>query len=49
MNVTGYLNLGVALKDQGLLEDAIATFQKALLLKPDYPDAFVNLGNTLKA
>ncbi|MEE3172409.1 MAG: sulfotransferase, partial [Pseudomonadota bacterium] len=40
-------NLGNALRDQGKLEEAIAAFNKALLIKPDYADAHYNL-STLK-
>ena len=36
-------NLGVALQGQDLLEEAIASFGKALLIKPDYAEAHSNL------
>ncbi len=37
------------LDDQGKLEEAIAAYQKALRLDPNYAIAHYNLGNTLKA
>ncbi|MDA8689342.1 tetratricopeptide repeat protein, partial [Rhodobacteraceae bacterium] len=43
-----YNYLGVALKDQGKLDEAIASFNKALSLKPDYAEAYNNMGNVLK-
>ena len=30
------------------LEEAIHALNKALFIKPDYADAYINLGNTLK-
>ena len=41
-------NLGIALKELGDLDDAIASYNTALQLKPNYPDAHNNLGNALK-
>ncbi len=41
-------NLGSALQDQGNLEEAVACYQRALALKPDYAEAHNNLGNALK-
>ena len=41
-------NLGVALKDQGKLDEAVACYRRALELKPDYAEAHYNLGNALK-
>ena len=32
-------NLGIALKDQGQLTEAMAQYQEAIRLKPDYVDA----------
>ena len=32
--------MGVALKDQGKLEEAIEAYNKAISLKPDYADAY---------
>ena len=31
-----YMNLGIALKDKGKLEEAIEAFHKAISIKPDY-------------
>src|SRR5271166_2350377 len=41
-------NLGIALAQQGRLDESAACFQQALRLKPDYPDAHNNLGNILE-
>ena len=38
----------MSLKDQGKLEEAIASYQQALRLKPDYAEAYSNLGNALQ-
>ncbi|MDC1194888.1 tetratricopeptide repeat protein, partial [Pseudomonadota bacterium] len=43
-----YINMGVALKDQGKFEEAIEAYNKALLLKPDYAVSYSNIGNALK-
>ena len=40
-------NLGVALKDLGKLDEAVACCRRALELKPDYAEAENNLGNAL--
>ena len=40
--------LGAAFKAQGKLEEAIAAYKKALLIKPDYADAHNNIGVALK-
>ena len=40
--------MGNALKDQGKLEAAIEAYNKALALKPDYADAYFNMGVALK-
>ena len=37
--------MGVALKDQGKLDDAIEAHKKSISLKPDYADAYNNMGN----
>lgn len=39
-------NLGVALKDHGRLDEAVAQFQKTILLEPKFAEAYNNLGNT---
>ena len=44
-----HYNLGVALKAQGKLEEAIAEFRAAIRLKPDYAEAHSNLGIALRA
>ena len=41
-------NLGVALKDQGKLNEAIACCRRALELKPDFAEAHNNLGNAFE-
>jgi protein O-GlcNAc transferase len=41
-------NLGIALAEQGQLDEAMAAYRRALELKPDYPEAHNNLGNALK-
>ena len=42
-------NLGLSLKDNGYLEDAINSFEKALKLKPDFFQTYYNLGLAFKA
>ena len=41
--------MGIALQNQGKLEEAIDAYNKALSLKPDYAETYNNIGNTLKA
>ena len=41
-------NLGNALRDQGKLEEAVESYNKAISLKPDYFMAYNNLGNALR-
>ena len=36
------------LKEQGKLEEAIEAYNKALSIKPDYADAYYNLGIALQ-
>ena len=40
--------MGVTLKEQGKLEEAIPYFEKAVLLKPDYAETYNNMGVTLE-
>jgi tetratricopeptide (TPR) repeat protein len=40
--------MGIALKEQGKLEEAIEAYNKAIVLKPDNADAYYNMGATLK-
>ena len=40
--------MGIALKEQGKLEEAIEAYNKALAIKPDYAEAYNNMGNTLQ-
>jgi predicted O-linked N-acetylglucosamine transferase (SPINDLY family) len=48
-NPEAYNNLGILLKKQGRLEDAIAAYQAAIERHPDYADALYNLGNAQRA
>jgi Tfp pilus assembly protein PilF len=41
-------NLGNALQAQGKLQEAAASYRRALSHKPDYAEAHVNLGNALR-
>ena len=43
----GHFNLGIALKTSGRFTDAIAAYQKAIILDPNYADALQNLGIVL--
>ena len=40
--------MGNALKDQGKLEEAISAYNKSSAIKPDYAEAYNNMGVTLK-
>ena len=40
--------MGIVLKDQGKLEEAIEAYNKALSMKPDYAEAYNNMGVVLK-
>ncbi len=42
-----HLNLGIELKNQDRLDDAISHYRKALQLQPNYAEAYYNLGNAL--
>ena len=41
-------HLGIALKEQGRLAEAVASHQRALTLNPNLAAAYINLGNALK-
>ena len=41
---TLYYNVGVMNMNQGKTDEAIANFKKAIELKPDYADAYNNIG-----
>ena len=40
--------MGIALKDQGKLDEAIEAYKKAISIKPDYAEAYNNMGNALQ-
>ena len=42
-------NLGIVLHAQGKLEEAAASYRRALSLRPNHADTLCNLGNTLQA
>jgi len=46
-NAEFHKNLGVALRDTGALEEALASFRRAVDLKPEYEDAARGLGEVL--
>ena len=46
-NYLAHNNLGIALAERGQVDAAIAHYQKALEIKPDYADAHNNLGAAL--
>jgi Tfp pilus assembly protein PilF len=48
-NASAHNNLGNALQAQGKLEQAVASYRRALALEPSYVDALVNLGATYRA
>jgi len=43
-NYIAYNNLGLALRKQGQIKEAIANYQMALRARPQFPDALMNLG-----
>ncbi|MBI4938883.1 MAG: tetratricopeptide repeat protein [Nitrosomonadales bacterium] len=43
-----HYNLGLALRAQGKLDDAAASYRKAIALQPGYAEAHFNLGNVLQ-
>ena len=46
-NDVAHYDLGNALLKEGSVDDAIAQYQEALKIKPDYVDASANIGNAL--
>ena len=40
--------MGITFKKQGMLDEAIQAYNKALSIKPDYAEAFNNIGVALK-
>jgi len=46
-NAVMHYDLGIELKAQGKLDEAISHYRQALQIKPDYADAYNNLGYTL--
>ena len=40
-------NMGLALAEQGKLEEAVGAYNKVLAIKPDFAEAFYNMGNAL--
>ena len=40
--------MGIALQEQGKLEEAIEAYNKALSIKPDYAEAYYNMGIALQ-
>ncbi len=42
-------NRGVTLHELKRFEEAVASYDRALMLRPDYVEALNNRGNTLKA
>jgi predicted O-linked N-acetylglucosamine transferase (SPINDLY family) len=47
-NAEGCYNKGNLLRDQGKTDEAIACYQKALKLNPNYAEAYNNMGNMLR-
>ena len=45
---TFHNNSGLALAEQGRLDDAVVSYRRALSLKPDYADAHYNLAGLLR-
>jgi predicted TPR repeat methyltransferase len=43
-----YYSMGNTLKKLGRMEEALASYQRALQIKPDFAEALNNMGNTLK-
>ena len=47
-DAAAHYNLGLALGDQGKLDEAVAEYRTAIRLKPDVAEAHSNLGNALR-
>lgn len=47
-SATAHINLGVALKEAGRIEEAMAAYQKAITLDPHNLQPYLNLGNRYK-
>ena len=48
-NYEAWSGLGLALKDQGRVEEAVVDYRKAIEIRPQFPDAQNNLGQALLA
>ena len=48
VDAEAYSNLGITLRDLGRLEEAEASYRRALEIKPDFAKAHCNLGDTLR-
>lgn len=46
--VQGHANLASAFKDAARQDAAIASYRRALVLRPDFPEAFANLVHSLQ-
>ena len=46
--VDAHIRLGITFQEQGLIDEAIECFRKALALGPEIPEAHFNLGNAYK-
>ncbi len=44
----GHANLASAFKDAARQDAAIASYRRALVLRPDFPEAFANLVHSLQ-
>lgn len=45
---TAHLNLGMSLKNMGLLDEAVAAYQRCIALNPNDPAAYSNLGSAFQ-
>src|SRR5436190_23352452 len=43
-----HCNLGIALKEQGKLDEAVTAYRQAISINPDYVEVHLNLGNALQ-